>query len=170
MQAMQPLLGYNSGSGSIERVRGILIRVLVTTVAMGVIFCCVVAAFARPVAALFSRSDLALIDMVASGLPWFVLPLVLFGLSGTLAHYFLSVHQPKKAAILLLGRQLLAIPLFFVLPRWRGFPGVYLVGPCADIPFMLIAGWLLTKELRYLNQQCQARHRPNAISPVQLVS
>jgi len=164
MQAMQPLLGYNNGSGHVERVRGILVRVLMTTVAMGLTFTCLVAIFPHPLAALFSSSDLQLIEMVAAGLPWFVLPLILFGVSGTLAPYFLSVHKPKKAAILLLGRQLLAIPLFLLLPHWRGFSGVYLVGPGADIPFALVSGWLLIKELRHLNRQCQSRHNQSAFA------
>jgi len=58
--------------------------------------------------------------MVRRGLPWFVGPITLFGLTGTMAHYFLSVHEPRKAALLLLGRQLVAMPLFVLLPALAG--------------------------------------------------
>jgi hypothetical protein len=57
-----------------------------------------------------------------------------------MAHYFLSVHEPRMASfLLLLGRQVLAIPLFVLLPRWLGFYGIYLVGPCADLLFAAVA-------------------------------
>lgn len=64
-----------------------------------------------------------------------------------MAHYFLSVHEPRRAAILFLGRQIIAIPLFLLLPRWLGFYGMYLVGPCADLPFAVVATVLMAREL-----------------------
>jgi hypothetical protein len=70
-----------------------------------------------------------------------------------MAHYFMSVHEPRNAAVLLLGRQLLAIPLFLVLPRLFGFYGIYLVGPCADLPFAAFACVLMVRELAKLRKQ-----------------
>ena len=151
MQAMQPLVGFNKGAGNYARVRSILVRVLVTSVAMGGLFSLLVVVFPHAIASLFSKDDAALIQWVEQGLPWFVVPVTLFGLSGTMSHYFLSVHEPKKAGILLLGRQILAIPLFLVLPRWFGINGMYYVGPCADLPFALVAAGFMWKELRALS-------------------
>jgi putative MATE family efflux protein len=168
MQAMQPLVGFNKGAGQPQRVRAILVRVLATTVSMGAVFSLLVVLFPRPLAALFSRSDTALIELVQHGLPWFVVPITLFGLSGTMSHYFLSVHQPAKAGVLLLGRQLLAIPLFLILPRWLGFRGVYLVGPCADLPFALVGCTYMIRELRALSMQ--AGSSPATSSPPQVAS
>ena len=153
MQAMQPLVGFNKGAGRIDRVRALLVRVLVTTLAMGTIFSLTIAVLPGPVAALFSKNDVQLIAMVRAGLPWFVVPITLFGITGTMAHYFMSVHEPRNAGILLLGRQLLAIPLFLVLPRWFGFYGIYLVGPCADLPFAVFAFVLMVRELAKLRRQ-----------------
>jgi hypothetical protein len=79
-------------------------------------------------------------------------PITLFGLTGTMAHYFLSVQEPRKAALLLLGRQLVAMPLFVLLPRWLGFYGIYLVGPCADLPFAVVAGAFMVQELAKLRR------------------
>jgi Na+-driven multidrug efflux pump len=72
--------------------------------------------------------------------------IVLFGVQGTASHYFLAVHQPGKAGALLLGRQILAIPLFLVLPRFFGLTGLYLVSAVADLPLALLAAWYLRKE------------------------
>jgi Na+-driven multidrug efflux pump len=152
MQAMMPLVGFNKGAGHLARVRGILVRVLCATTLMGLFFAVLIAAFPGPLAGLFSKTDPELIDMVRRGLPWFVVPISLFGVTGTMAHYFLSAHQPRSAAILLLGRQLLVIPLFVVLPRLFGFSGIYVVGPIADALFLVIAATMMVRELAKLRQ------------------
>ena len=156
MQAMQPLVGFNKGAGNFERVRAILVRVLVTTVAMGGAFSALVIISPHAIASLFSKNDTTLIRWVQDGLPWFVVPITLFGLSGTMSHYFLSVHEPKKAGVLLLGRQILAVPLFLVLPRWFGLKGLYYVAPCADLPFAFVAAGFMVRELRILSTRASA--------------
>jgi hypothetical protein len=52
----------------------------------------------------------------------------------------------------LLGRQLLVIPLFVVLPRLFGFSGIYVVGPIADTLFLVIAATMMVRELAKLRQ------------------
>jgi putative MATE family efflux protein len=152
MQAMQPLIGFNKGSGQMRRVRSILVRVLLATTAMGALFSVLTAVFPGPIAGLFSKTDPQLIEMVRRGLPWFTIPITLFGVTGTMAHYFLSVHEPRMAALLLLGRQVLAIPMFVIFPRWFGFYGIYLVGPCADLLFTTIATNVMVRELGKLRR------------------
>jgi Na+-driven multidrug efflux pump len=117
---------------------------------MGLFFSILTAALSGPLAGLFSKTDPELIEMVRRGLPWFVVPISLFGVTGTMAHYFLSVHQPRSAAILLLGRQVLVIPMFVVFPRLLGFSGIYVVGPVADTLFLVIAATMMVRELAKL--------------------
>ncbi len=166
MQAMMPLVGFNQGAGRIDRVRALLVRVLVTCIGMGAFFSLLIVIFQTPVAALFSKSDQELITMVRIGLPWFVVPISLFGLAGTMAHYFLAVHEPRKAGILLLGRQILAIPLFLFLPRLVGFYGMYMAAPLADLPFAVVGGVLMVRELARLRGAIAAkRAEPSASRP-----
>jgi Na+-driven multidrug efflux pump len=106
MQAMQPLIGFNKGAGQMDRVRAILVRVLLATITMSVVFSVLVATFPGFIAGLFSKTDPELVAMVRRGLPWFVVPISLFGVTGTMAHYFLSVHEPRRAGLLLWGRQI----------------------------------------------------------------
>jgi putative MATE family efflux protein len=157
MQAMMPLVGFNKGAGRLDRVRAILIRVLVSCGGMGIFFSVMIAVFPGPVAGLFSKSDPELIEMVRGGLPWFVVPITLFSLAGTMAHYFLSVHEPRKASVLLLGRQILAIPLFLVLPRLMGFYGMYLAAPLADLPFAVVGAVFMVRELASLRAAIAAK-------------
>ncbi len=145
-QAMQPLVAFNRGAGRTDRVRALLGRVLISTTALGCLAAALVALASSPVAALFTRSDLQLVELVRLGLPWTMLSVALFGLQGTASHYFLAVHRPRAAGILLLGRQLLAIPLFLVLPRLLGFTGLFLVAPLSDLPFAALSAWMLHAE------------------------
>jgi Na+-driven multidrug efflux pump len=166
MQAMMPLVGFNKGAGRLDRVRQILVRVLVTCIGMGVFFSVMIAVFPGPVAGLFSKSDPQLIEMVRYGLPWFVVPITLFSLAGTMAHFFLSVHQPSKAAILLSGRQLLAIPLFLLLPRLFGFYGMYLAAPLADLPFAVVGAVYMVRELARLKAAIADTAKPVEAAPM----
>jgi putative MATE family efflux protein len=160
MQAMQPLIGFNKGAGRLDRVRAILLRVLLATVTMAATFSVLVAIFSGPVASLFSKTDPELVAMVRRGLPWFVVPITLFGLAGTMSHYYLSVHEPRRAALLLLGRQLVAIPLFLLMPRLFGFYGIYLVGTCADLPFAVVATVMMLRELAKLRADLAVQITP----------
>ncbi|HNY29620.1 MAG TPA: MATE family efflux transporter [Fibrobacteria bacterium] len=150
-QAMQPLVSFNRGAGNIERVRSILGLTLISTMGMGACFAALVLMVPGPVAALFSATDMELIALVKDGLPWFMVSVALFGVQGTASHYFLSIQQPGKAGLLLMGRQILAIPLFLVLPRIWGYDGLYLVAMLSDAPFALVAAWMLRKEWQTLS-------------------
>lgn len=164
-QAMQPLIAYNLGAGQRERVRSILSKCLMATTTMGTLFAGVVLMVPGPIAALFSRTDSSLIELVRQGLPWFMVSVAVFGIQGTASHYCLASQQPGKAGLLLMGRQLLAIPLFLVLPRAFGFQGLFLVAALSDIPCALVAGWLLLGEWRKLGQaQSAAWGLPNPSS------
>jgi putative MATE family efflux protein len=165
MQAMMPLVGFNKGAGRLDRVRALLVGVLVTSLSMGAFFAILIAIIPGPVAALFSKSDPELIAMVKLGLPWFVIPITLFGLAGTMAHYFLSVHEPRKAGVLLLGRQILAIPLFLALPRLFGFYGMYLAAPLADLPFAVVGGVFMVRELARLKAAIADKAKPVEADP-----
>lgn len=153
MQAMQPLVGFNKGAGQAARVRELLVKVLLATFLMSLTLSLLVAIFSAPIAALFSKDDSQLIALVERGLPWFVGPIVFFSIEGTMAHYFLSVHEPRKASVLLLGRQILAIPLFLILPRLLGFFGIYLVSTFAALPFVIAGAMYMRRELEHLRLQ-----------------
>ncbi|HET6440137.1 MAG TPA: MATE family efflux transporter [Anaeromyxobacter sp.] len=160
-QAMQPLVAYNRGAGRSDRVRALLGRVLIITTAMGCVFGAAVALLPEPVAALFTRTDARLVEIVRKGLPWFMISVALFGLSGTASHFFLAIHKPRQAGLLLLGRQLLAMPLFVFLPRLFGFPGLYLVAVLSDLPFAVVSAALLRVEWRRLSSPAPLASAPS---------
>lgn len=150
-QAMQPLVAYNRGAGNTLRVRKLLFWSLLATTVMGTCFAIGISLTPGIVASWFTRSDTRLVELVGAGLPLSMISVAVFGIQGIASHYFLSVHRPGKAAILLLGRQILAIPLFLILPRVWGFTGLYLASALSEIPFTAIASFLLWKEWKALS-------------------
>jgi putative MATE family efflux protein len=155
-QAMQPLVAFNLGAGQPGRVRGLLGRTLAATTAMGLVAAAVVCLVPGLVASLFTRSDVRLVEIVREGLPWIMASVALFGVQGTASHYYLAAQKPRPAGLLLLGRQLLAIPLFLVLPHAMGFRGLYLVAVLSDLPFAALALHLLRGEWRELRRGASA--------------
>jgi putative MATE family efflux protein len=149
-QAMQPLVAFNRGAGRPDRVRALLGRTLGATCALGLVSALAVWLVPGAVAALFTRTDTRLVEIVTEGLPWVMGSVAVFALQGTASHYELAVQRPRAAGLLLLGRQLLAIPLFLVLPRVLGLRGLYVVGLLSDLPFAALAAWLLHREWRRL--------------------
>ena len=150
-QAMQPLVAFNRGARKPERVRALLGRALTATSLMGVGAAGLVCLFPGAVAAWFTRTDTSLIDIVREGLPWVMLSVALFSVPATAAHYYLAVQQVRPAGLLLLGRQLLLIPLFSLLPLALGFKGLYFAPALADLPFAIIGAVLMRREWRALS-------------------
>jgi Na+-driven multidrug efflux pump len=83
-----------------------------------------------------------------------------------MAHYFLAAHEPRKAAVLLLGRQILAIPLFLLLPSLIGFRGMYIAVPLADVPFAVVGGVYVVRELSRLKAAIADKARAEETSAV----
>ena len=150
-QAMQPLVAFNRGARKPERVRALLGRTLTATSIMGISAAIVVCFFPGVVAAWFTRTDTSLIALVREGLPWCMLSVALFSVPATAAHYYLAVQQVRPAGLLLLGRQLLLIPLFLLLPLALGFKGLYFAPALADLPFALLGAVLMRREWRALS-------------------
>lgn len=150
-QAMQPLVAFNRGARKPERVRALLGRTLTATSVMGMGAAGLVCLFPGAVAAWFTRTDTSLIGIVSEGLPWVMLSVALFSVPATAAHYYLAVQQARPAGLLLLGRQLLLIPLFTLLPLALGFKGLYFAPALADLPFAIIGAVLMRREWRALS-------------------
>jgi len=152
-QALQPLVAFNRGAQKLERVRALLGRALVLALAMSAGSALVVSALPGPVAALFTRTDAPLVELVREGLPLFMLSVAVVSIPLTAAHYFLAVHQARAAGLLLLGRQLLSIPLLLLLPRLFGFRGLYYAPVLTDLPFALVGAVMLRREWRVLGER-----------------
>jgi putative MATE family efflux protein len=151
VQGSQPIIGYNFGAGSIDRVkRAVRLSVSVSTLlaAAGFLF---LVTLSGPVFRLFS-SDPALAEAGVPVLRLMILILPLVGLQMIGATYFQAVGKARPALFLGLSRQVIfLLPLVILLPRLFGLWGVFSAFPAADFLSSIVTGVWLLKDVRALS-------------------
>lgn len=153
-QGAQPIIGYNYGAESFDRVKktlqtAILVASTISSAGFALTFL-----FPTQVVGLFNHDDPALMRLGTHAIRicLMMLPIVGFQIVG--ASYFQAVGKPKHAVFLGLSRQvLLLIPAVLVLPCFFGLNGVWAALPTADLGSSLLTGTWLLLEVRHLHRR-----------------
>jgi putative MATE family efflux protein len=150
VQGSQPIIGFNYGAGSIDRVkRAVRLSVAVSTLLAAAGFLLLVT-LSGPVFRLFSGDP----ALAAAGVPvlrLMILILPLVGLQMIGATYFQAVGKARPAMFLGLSRQVIfLLPLIIILPRLFGLWGIFASFPAADFLSSIITGVWLYKDVRSL--------------------
>ncbi|HOH43597.1 MAG TPA: MATE family efflux transporter, partial [Candidatus Hydrogenedentes bacterium] len=78
--------------------------------------------------------------------------------------YFQAVGRPRTSAVLMLSRQLFFLfPAVIILPRFMGITGIWLSIPFSDGVAALLAGTMISLELRRLHQSIQREDNADAL-------
>lgn len=157
-QGMQPIVGYNYGSGQLHRLRRTLW--LAVSAATAITFGGAVVGMACP--ALISRaftSDPALIaagDHALSICLW-AFPVVGFQVIATA--FFQSIGKAGKSIFLSLSRQVIfLIPLLLFLPKRLGLSGVWMSFPLSDIAATVATTALVLWQLHQLRTMTHKKY------------
>lgn len=161
-QGFQPIVGYNYGARSFDRVKR-TIRVAVATVS------CIAGAawlalmiFPGVLVSMFTR-DAALVASSARVLRTMVLFIPLAAVQILGSTYFQAVGKGRHALALGLSRQFLVlIPLILALPRFFGLDGVWYAYPAADLIASSVTVAFLLRELSHLDTRHAGEARPQA--------
>ncbi|NLO36644.1 MAG: MATE family efflux transporter, partial [Clostridiaceae bacterium] len=151
-QGLQPILGYNYGAGSFNRVReawrfGVLLASAIVAVGFAV-----VQLFPQAIIRIFI-DDAGLVAVGTRGLRIFLAMLPLLGFQVISTVYFQSVGKPRVAIVASLLRQvIILLPLYLFLPGWLGLTGVWLASPIADFSSFAITAFLILREMRQLKK------------------
>jgi len=153
-QGAQPIIGYNYGARSFDRVRH------TTLLAIGAATAFMLAGFAaiqlapRAFISLFAGSSPELIDLGVHAIRRYFMMMPLIGFQIVSAGYFQAVGKPKHAMVLSLSRQvIILIPLLLILPRIWGLEGVWFAPPIADFLSALLTALFFWKELGALKSK-----------------
>lgn len=151
-QGLQPILGYNYGSGRLHRLRkAYFLAVAAASVITGVggVFGLL---FPREVGMAFSNdAELLTATERALGLCLFAFPVVGFQIISTTL--FQSIGQATKSILVSLLRQVLfLIPLLIFLPKAMGLEGVWLSFPYSDLLATAVTLALVWWQLRHLSR------------------
>ena len=152
-QGMQPIVGYNYGAKKYHRVVDVLKK---TIVGATVVLCTgtfIVEVFPHFVASLFT-SDEHMIDIAVNGMRIVFMTYPIIGINIVGAAFFQSLGMSEKAIVLSITRQVVfLIPFLLIFPGIWGINGVWYTMPVADIFAVIIAIFMLTRQLRQFKKQ-----------------
>ena len=147
-QGAQPLLGYNYGARSFDRVLETLNKALLWSTIICVIGFVGVEFFAATIVRLFNDEP-ALIEVGTYGLRIFLAALPIIGFQIIGANYFQAIGKAYYSIGFNVLRQLLVlIPMVFLLSHYWGLAGVWVAGPVSDLASAAATGVCLWSDIR----------------------
>lgn len=147
-QGMQPILGYNYGSGKFDR----LFATLRLAIICGVVVTSIGSIFGafnpRAIASMFMQDE-GQIQCAVNCLRITTITFWIVGFQIVGTNFFQSLGMAGKAVFLSLTRQIIfMIPLLFILPPHFGLDGVWSCFPICDFVAALVTGFMLAWQIK----------------------
>lgn len=156
-QGMQPIVGYNYGSGRYSRLFRTFWMAASTAVCFSTIGTLGGVFNPRPIAALFMQ-DAEQINCAVNCLHITLLTFWMVGFQIVATNFFQALGMAGKAVFLSLTRQIIfMIPLLFILPPMMGLDGVWSAYPISDTTSTIVAGILLWTQMRRIKLRAEAK-------------
>lgn len=151
-QGMQPILGYNYGSGKLDRLFKTLRLAATVAVIITTIGSVVGALTPRSIASMFMQDEAQILCAI-NCLRITTLTFWMVGFQIVATNFFQSLGMAGKAVFLSLTRQIIfMIPLLFILPPHFGLDGVWSAFPICDCISAVIAGAMLWWQVRHIRR------------------
>ena len=152
-QGMQPILGYNYGSGRFNRLFKTLWWAVGSAVAVTSLGSAIGALMPESIARMFMQ-DPEQINCAVSCLRITTIAFWIVGFQVVATNFFQSMGMAGKSIFLSLTRQIIfMIPLLYILPPHFGLDGVWAAFPISDFVATVVAATLLTVQLRRLKRK-----------------
>ncbi|MCM1518656.1 MAG: MATE family efflux transporter [Pseudoflavonifractor sp.] len=133
-QSAQPIISYNYGAGNCARVRKSLNIALIAAILCGLLVTVGVAVGARGIVTMFLPADSSAFAIACAGLPKFALCGIFFALNIAFIGYYQSLEKAYRATVFTLLRGMIfVVPMFLLLPRCLGVPGMWLAIPASEL-------------------------------------
>lgn len=152
-QGAQPIIGYNYGAKSFDRVKQTYKYSLIAALVILFVSTTFIQVFPHVVISMFNN-DPELTGITISGMKVFLFAIPLVGVQMTASNYYQAVGKSKKAMIISLSRQIIIfIPALLILSNMLGLKGVWLAGPVADCLSVIVASIAIYLEMRSLGKE-----------------
>lgn len=154
-QGMQPIIGYNYGSGKHKRLFRTFWMAAGTSVVITTIGSLIGHFLPDKVASLF-MTDAQQIRAAVNCLSITTLGFWMVGFQIVSTNFFQSLGMAGKAIFLSLTRQILfMVPLLLILPPKFGLDGVWSCFPISDCVSTIVAGCMLFYQIRHIHLQAE---------------
>ena len=164
-QGAQPIIGYNYGSGQLDRVRKAFRLTFLWAFAFSTAVCAAIELFPLHFVTIFNDEP-ALVGIAVWTLRVYAAGMFMLGIQNACQQTFVALGQAKISLFLaLLRKVILLIPLIFLLPSFFSdrVLAVFLAEPAADITAALVTGgvflWRFPKILDQRERQLQQEER-----------
>lgn len=155
-QGMAPLSSLVYGAKEKLLARNLFTRTVLIVLAAG----CATVALVVFGSSLYSRisvDDVAVQQMIKSGILIFMWSYILCGLNAIASFYFTSIGKAKESAVISSARGLvILLAAIFVLPAILGMNGVWLASPATEILTLAITLFYLKKDRKEIDDAKQA--------------
>ncbi|MDP3645075.1 MAG: MATE family efflux transporter [Bacteroidota bacterium] len=149
--ASQPIISFNYGARSYNRVKDTLRIAIIAATAISVFAFLVVETIPSGIVRLFNSTDPDLLKFGKEGLRMCMLALPFIGFQVVTGNFFQSMGKAKIAVLLTLLRQvIILIPLLFMLPHFFGLHGIWMAMPISDFLSATIVVFFLVKQWKKL--------------------
>ncbi len=146
-QSVQPIISYNFGTGSRERVHTALRVLVMAAVGCGVVSTAGFVFLPEVLVGVFLPLDDAAARIAIDGFPYYGVGFVFFILNLTIIGYYQSIERIKPAITFAMLRGLFfLVPCFVVLPKVAGVTGIWLALPVSEILTSLCMVVMLWKQ------------------------
>lgn len=152
-QGMQPILGYNYGSGRFDRLFGTLRLAIITAVCFTSLGSLLGAFNPRAIASAFMTDEDQIVCAInCLRITTLTFWMVGFQIVGT--NFFQSLGMAGKAVFLSLTRQIIfMIPMLLILPPRLGLDGVWGCYPICDLASAVVTAIMLAVQIRKIKQK-----------------
>jgi len=148
-QGGQPVIGYNTGAKKYARVAKTLFLMMTITITLNTIYALLVLLFPHAVLYPFLMKNPALTPLAVRAIRIFMLLFPCVGVAVITANYFQATGRAYSSLAITLIRQIVfLIPLYFILPHYFGFDGIWIASPITDGIAGLIGVILIGKEFQ----------------------
>lgn len=152
-QGMQPILGYNYGSGKLDRLFGTLRLAIVSAVCVTAIGS-LIGAFNPRVIAMAFMQDEAQIECAVNCLRITTITFWMVGFQIVGTNFFQSLGMAGRAVFLSLTRQIIfMIPMLLILPPKFGLDGVWSCYPVCDFAAAVVTGIMLGVQIKKIKKK-----------------
>lgn len=149
--ASQPIIGFNYGAKSVERIKQALRISLIAASVIAVASFAFLEAFPGAIIKIFNSDNVVLYEIATRGLRLVILAFPIVGFQVVASNFFQAIGKAGLSMFATIFRQVIGlIPLLYILPTYMGIDGIWLSYPVADTLSAMVVGFLLWREWQRL--------------------
>ncbi len=160
--ASQPILGFNYGAKSVDRIKQTLRITLIWSTVISVFAFVLIESFPGAIIKVFNNDSEALYDIASHGLRLVLLALPVVGFQVVASNFFQSIGKAGLSMFATLFRQvIILLPLLLFLPVFWNIDGIWISYPISDAVSAVAVAFLLYREWKRLPLMLQNQVEEN---------